>query len=392
MSSWPHAIWHRESVVSDRNPDCVIIGGGIIGCSAARALAKRGLHVAVLERGSPGRQATWAAGGMLSPLGEAAHQDGLFRAAVASLDLWPAFAAEIASESGVDVEYRPAGKLHLAFDEPAEAELVSIRARGAGFGVQLLAGHEARAVEPVLSSDVRAALLVGRDHRVNNRILGEAAWKAAAACGADFRLDSQAAEVVTGRDGRVSGVLLENGTTIATKRVILTAGAWSGQIGGLPRIIPVEPVRGQMFAVDASAWRPGSRPFLEHTIDAPGCYFIPRDNGRILVGATVERTAFAVGPTPGGIAMLLEAAIRAVPAVADLPLAETWAGYRPGTPDDLPILGPDPDIEGLVYATGHFRNGVLLAPITAAVVEALVDDGAPPVPIDRFRPDRFEPE
>jgi glycine oxidase len=370
----------------------VIIGGGIIGCAVARALAKRGHHVAVLEKGTPGRQATWAAGGMLSPLGEAAHEDPFFRMAVASLDLWPSFAAEIAAESGLDVEYRPAGKLHLAFDEPGEAELLSIRSRGAGFGVQLLAGHEARAVEPVLSADVRAALLVGRDHRVNNRILGEAAWKAAAGCGADFRLESEASEVVIGRDRRVSGVLLDNGTTIPTGRVILTAGAWSGQIGGLPRAVPVEPVRGQMFAVDASAGRPGSRPFLEHTIDAPGCYFIPRDTGRILVGATIERAAFAAGPTPGGIAGLVRAAIRAIPAVADLPLAETWAGYRPGTPDDLPILGPDPDVQGIVYATGHYRNGVLLAPITAAVIAALVDEVATPVPIDRFRPERFEVE
>jgi len=329
---------------------------------------------------------------MLSPLSEAAHEDPLFRMAVASLDLWPAFAAEIAAESGLDVEYRPAGKLHIAFDEAGESQLRSIRSRGAGFGVQLLAGHEARAVEPVLSADVIAALLVGRDHRVNNRILGEAAWKAASRGGVDFRLDSEAAEVVIGRDRRVSAVRLEDGTTIPTERVILAAGAWSGQIGGLPRLVPVEPVRGQMFAVDASKWRPGSRPFLEHTIDAPGCYFIPRDDGRILVGATVERAAFAAGPTPGGISMLLGAAIRAVPSIAGLPLAETWAGYRPGTPDDLPILGSDPDIAGIVYATGHFRNGVLLAPITAAVVAALVEGTEPPVAIERFRPDRFDTE
>jgi glycine oxidase len=392
MSSLQRSISHRGSAVSERNPDCVIIGGGVIGCGVARSLSRLGLHVAVLERGSPGRQATWAAAGMLSPLSEAAHEDPLFCMAVASLDLWPTFAAEIAAESGLDVEYRPAGKLHIAFDEEGESHLRSIRSRGAGFGVQLLAGHEARAVEPVLSADVGSALLVGRDHRVNNRVLGEAAWKAAARAGADFRLDAEAAEVVIGRDRRVAAVRLQDGTTIPTGRVILAAGAWSGQIGGLPRVVPVEPVRGQMFAVDATAWRPRARPFLEHTIDAPGCYFIPRDNGWVLVGATVEHTAFAAGPTPGGIAGLVGAAIKAVPAIADLPLAETWAGYRPGTPDDLPILGPDPDVSGVFYATGHFRNGVLLAPITAAVVAALVDGEEPPVAIERFRPDRFDAE
>lgn len=179
---------------------------------------------------------------------------------------------------------------------------------------------------------------------------------------------------------------MADGTSIEAAKVVIAAGAWSGQLDGLPRRLPVQPVRGQMLAVA----RPDEGPLLERVIHAPGCYLIPREDGHTVIGATSERVDFEPGPTPAGIASLAEAAAVAVPAVADLRVLETWSGFRPGTPDGLPVLGADPDVEGVFYATGHYRNGILLAPITAEILTACVTAGAPPLSIDRFRPDRFQ--
>jgi glycine oxidase len=373
--------------MNERAADAVVIGGGVIGCSIAWELARHGLAVTLVERDVPGHGATWAAGGMLSPLSEAAHAEPFFHLAVASLDRWPQFAERLRAATGSDVEYRPAGKLHVAFTAADTTALHEMYARGVGFGVDLLSGDDARSLEPALSGAVRSALLVGRDHRVNTRALGEAAWRAAEKAGANVLqgVPASGIEVRGPAEVRhVAAVLLSDGTRLRTPAAIVAAGAWSSALGGLPRALPVRPVRGQMFAVD------GLEPLLEHVIEAPGCYLIPRESGRIVVGATAEHVDFAPGPTPGGIAMLLHAAVRAVPVLADLPLAETWAGFRPGTPDDLPILGADPAVRGVYYATGHYRNGVLLAPVTAEIIAAIVTGGTAPLPIAAFRPDRFE--
>jgi glycine oxidase len=370
--------------MSERGTDVLVIGGGVIGCAIAWELALRGRAVTVIERDVPGRGATWAAGGMLSPLSEAAHAEPFFHLAVESLDRWPAFATRIARTVGIDVEYRPSGKLHVAFTAGETAMLHEMRMRGAGFGVQLLGGDEARALEPALSSAVRGALLVGRDHRVNTRVLGEALWKCAESAGVTFRLGSAARRIYT-EAGRVSGVDLENGTRCDCGKLVIAAGAWSSQLEGLPRSLPVHPVRGQMFAVE-----PGNGNVrLEHVIEAPGCYLIPRESGRIVVGATSERVGFEPGPTVAGIAPLMHAAVRALPALGTMPLAETWAGFRPASPDDLPVMGADPEMSGVYYATGHYRNGVLLAPITAEILTSLLTGVAPLLPIDAFRADRF---
>jgi glycine oxidase len=172
---------------------------------------------------------------------------------------------------------------------------------------------------------------------------------------------------------------------------VLAAGAWSGQIEGLPRALPLRPVKGQMFAVDGrgrSAARP-TEPMLNRVVFSRHCYIIPRDDGRLLVGATMEDVGFRKGPTPRGIAGLMAAASVLIPLIEDLPLVETWAGFRPATPDHMPIIGSDPDLPGLIYATGHFRNGILLAPITAACVAALVKGSTPPLPLEAFGVERF---
>jgi glycine oxidase len=371
--------------------DVVVIGAGVIGCAVAREVARRGMSVVVVERDSPGRRATWAAAGMLSPLGEAGTGGPFLELADESLSRYASFAQALREESGIDVEYRTNGKLHVAVDG-ADESLTKLAAEPVAqrFDVRLLDGAEARSIEPALSDRVSAALLVGRDHRVNNRLLVQALLASATAAGVSFRTANPAASIVT-QHGGAAGVRLASGETIETEAIVLAAGAWSAQVEGLPRVLPVRPMKGQMFAVDARlrTLQRAPQPALERVVYTDTCYIIPREDGRLLVGATVEDVGFRKGATPRGISTLVAAASAVLPMVADLPLVETWAGFRPMAPDGLPILGADPSLNGLYYATGHFRNGILLAPITATVVADLVTGRAPSVPLEPFAVDRF---
>jgi glycine oxidase len=371
--------------------DVAVIGGGVIGCAVARELAQRGASVVVVERDSPGRRATWAAAGMLSPFGEAGTGGAFLDLADESLRRFPAFAQALRQESGIDVEYQVNGKLHVALDgQDAPLQALAAVPAAQRFDVRLLDAAGARGIEPALSDRVTSALLVGRDHRVNNRLLVQALLSSATAAGVRFRTASPAASLIA-RHGKAGGVRLASGEAIETERVVMAAGAWSGQVEGLPRVLPIRPMKGQMFAVDArlrtrdhAAQQP-----LQRVLYGEDCYIIPREDGRLLVGATVEDVGFRKGATPRGLGMLIAAATAILPMIADLPLVETWAGFRPGTPDGLPILGPDASLEGLLYATGHFRNGILLAPVTAAIIADLVLGQAPPVPLAPFSVDRF---
>lgn len=381
-------------------PDVVIIGAGIIGLATAWELARRGVAVTVVERGTPGQAATWAAGGMLAPLAEARRPGPLLELSLAALERYAAFAEAVRDASGIDVEYTGGGKLVVAMSEAEEAKLREQCEwqRASGFAVELMDGDEAHRREPALSLAVRAALFLPLDCQVENRRLAQALWLATARAGVEFRLGVGAAGVRTssaadaGRRGRgarrsprarVLGVVLADGELIAAERVIVAAGSWSGQLDGLPRDLPVEPVRGQMLAVETIP------PVLRRVVLTPGCYLIPRA-GRVIVGATMERVGFRSYPTPAGVHSLLDAAVQAVPALAQAPLLEVWAGLRPGTPDDLPILGPDPAADGLFYATGHFRNGVLLAPVTADILADLVTGETPELELAAFGPERFD--
>jgi glycine oxidase len=376
--------------VKKNRADAVVIGGGVIGCSIARDLLSRGLTVTVVERDSPGRRATWAAAGMLSPLSEAGGAGPFLELADASLERFAAFAHALREESGIDIEYRTNGKLHVSIGDTDE----QLRALATGphatrFDVSLLDGAEARRREPALTPEVTSAALVGRDHRVNNRLLAQALLASATSAGAAFRNANPVSAVVT-RGDRVAGVRLASGEQIEADHVVLAAGAWSGDVEGLPRPLPLSPIKGQMFAVDSrprAAGRTG--PLVQRVIFSRACYIIPRDDGRLLVGATVEDVGFRKGPTPRGIATLMGAAAAVMPFIDDLPLVETWAGFRPATPDRMPLLGTDPDVRGLYYATGHFRNGILLAPITAAIVGALAAGHEPPLDIAPFSVRRF---
>jgi glycine oxidase len=371
--------------------DVVVIGGGVIGCAAAREIAQRGLSVILIERDSPGRRATWAAAGMLSPLGEAADGSPFMDLADESLRRFASFAHALREETSIDVEYRTHGKLHVSLgDVDGELRQLASAPAAARFDVAVINGDAARRLEPLLSDDVTSALLVARDHRVNNRLLAQALLAGATAAGVRVRTASPVVAVAV-RHGAVTGVRLQSGEQVDTAHVVIAAGAWSAQIEGLPRALPVRPIKGQMFAVDARSRgaERQARTVMQRVIFGSDCYIIPRDDGRLLVGATVEDVGFVKGPTPRGISTLMAAASRLVPTIADLPLVETWAGFRPGTPDHLPILGADPKVRGIIYATGHFRNGILLAPVTAACVAELVSGGVPPVALEPFAVDRF---
>lgn len=375
-----------------RSADVVIVGAGAIGCSIARELAIRDVDVIVVERDSPGRRATWAAAGMLSPLGEAPEGGPFLELADASLSRFPDFVQALRDESDIDIEYRTHGRLHVSVgDVDDELDAIAASPLADRFDVSRIDADAARALEPSLSQSVTRALLIRRDHRVNSRRLAQALLASATSAGAAFR-NARSVTSIIASEGTATGVRLDSGEQINAKHVVLAAGAWSGQLEGLPREIPIRPVRGQMFAVEGGAHSQSryAGPLLQRVLFSRTCYIIPRDDGRLLVGATVEDVGFRKGPTPRGIAGLMSAAATLMPIIQDLPLVETWSGFRPATPDHMPIIGPDPDMPNLIYATGHYRNGILLAPITAACVAALIAGERAPVELEAFGVARFQ--
>ncbi len=370
-----------------RTSDVVVVGGGVIGCGIAWRLAERGVTVRVVERATPGSEATWAAGGMLSPLAEADRPGPFLDLALASLERFPDFVEAVEAASGIDVDYdRTHGKLHVAMND---GELGALRhrlewQRAGGFDVALLDGDEARRIEPALAPSVAGALHLLLDHRVDNRLLGRALWLAATSAGARVDCGATVTSVTPGPSGVTIG-MGDGGTTSATT-VVIAAGAWSGTLRGLPRKLPVFPVRGQMVAVERVP------PLLQHVVETSACYLIPRSTGRVVVGATQEREGFRRDVTAGAVRALLAGASAVAPELAGATFSEAWSGFRPGTPDDLPILGHDPEAPAVVYATGHFRNGILLTPVTAETIADLVCGEAPAVDLHPFAPDRFSDE
>lgn len=365
-------------------PDVLVVGGGVVGLAVAREVARGGARVTVVERGTPGAAASWAAAGMLSPQAEAAGPGPFLDLLLAARSGFPGFCSSLREESGIDPAYRGEGTLVVALRDEDEAELEARHAwqAAAGLDVERLGAAEVRALEPALSPAVRWALRFPGDHQVDNRPLARALWAAAAAAGVGFRLGADAARLI--RDGdRVTGVELAYGERILAGTVVLAGGCWAGTIGGLPRPLPVEPVHGQLLAIETLPL-----PF-RHVVDSPRCYLVPRSDGRLIVGATAERQGFRKAVTPAGVLRLLTGALEIAPMLADLPLGETWAGLRPGTPDDLPILGADPEVRNLVYATGHFRNGILLAPLTGRLIAELIRTGTSSVDLAPYAVDRF---
>lgn len=372
--------------MSRNNTDpMVVIGGGIMGSALARELAILEEEVVLLEAGLPGRQASWAAAGMLAPLGEAVAPGPFLDLARASMALFPALLEELLGETGRRVSYAPSGKLHVAWNREEAQEL---RHRLAWIGpltegVALLSGTELHHQEPLLSAEASTALLIPDDHQVENRELTMALWEGARTHGVDARSHARVSGLESNH-GRVSGVRLASGDVLKARAVVVAAGAWSAALKGLPNPLPVRPVKGQMLALDARGLSP-----IRRMLASSQVYLVPRKDGRLLVGATVEEAGFDIALTPQGIMSLLDPAIRLLPAAGDLPIVEFWSGLRPGTPDDLPILGPDPHLDGLWYATGQFRNGILLAPGSARALARTMTGREPEIDIRAFSPRRF---
>jgi glycine oxidase len=377
---------HRVSA----SPAIVVIGAGVIGLSVAWRLAQRGAAVTVLDRGTAGMGASQAAAGMLAICAEAEPgEERLVALGRASQALWPAFAREVEAASGLAVDLRGEGTLVVALTADDQARLnhrLEFQ-KSLGLPVEWISGTEARRREPHLASGLAGAVLSPHDHQVDNRKLVAALRVAATAAGATIR-EHQAVTRILIAGGRTTGVVLADGSELGADGVVLAAGAWSRRIEGLPPEgrPPVRPVKGQMIALRMDP----DAPLLTHVLWAPGAYLVPRRDGRLIVGATVEEKGFDATLTAGGTLALLEAAWRALPAIEELALDDMWVGHRPGSRDDAPILGPGP-VEGLVYATGHYRNGILLTPVTADAIARLVLDGdidpvIAPFGMERFRP------
>ncbi len=365
-------------------PDLLIVGGGVIGLATARDAAARGLRVTLLERGNCGREASWAAAGMLSPLGEALQPGPFLRFGLDSLEAYPAFVAELQEETGIGVELRKCGKLRLALSE-GEEERLRARfhwARDRNLDVRWLESGELQAEEPALVAPARGGLLLEDDFRVDNRALARALVESLRLRGVSIR-EGEEVRGVAVRNGRARAVLLADGESLPASAVLLAAGAWTGTLEGLPFPVPVRPVRGQMLALHPAA-SPSRR-----VLESEEVYLVPRDDGRVLVGATEEEVGFRRETTAGGLADVLNAALRLVPGLRSASVDQTWAGLRPGSPDGLPILGAHPGVKDLYIATGHFRNGILLTPATAGAMGALVTGGPGPVPPPEFGPERF---
>jgi glycine oxidase len=300
---------------------------------------------------------------------------------------WPAFAAELKQASGVDVGLRLEGTLVVALTSDDQARLshqLTFQQK-LGLPLQWISAAETRRREPHLAGKLAGAVFSPKDTQVDNRKLAAALRIAAEAAGASIR-EHQEVKTISSDAGRVDGIVLADGTKVGADVVVLAAGAWSRSIDGLAPELrpPVRPIKGQMLALRMDP----AAPLLTHVVWAPGAYLVPRLDGRLLVGATVEEKGYDTSLTAGGILTLLEAAWRVVPAVEELPIDEMWVGHRPGSRDDAPILGTGP-IDGLIYATGHHRNGILLTPVTADAIAQLVLEGAADPAIRPFGIERF---
>ena len=363
-----------------RRQDVVIAGAGIFGSAIARELARRGIRTTVLEGDATGT-ATPAAGGMLAPLAEARQPGPFLELALASAARYPAFVASLLEETGADVGFRRGGKLQVAqTDTDAEALAAQFAwQRAAGHDTEWLDMATLHSREPGIARDATAAIFHPDECRVDARRLADALRRAAAAAGATFRTGTALAVLQEG--GHATGVALDDGESLEAGSVVIAAGAWSGHIRG-PRDLRLYPVRGQMLALNAPHFQP------PHVIQSAHCYLIPR-RGHIIVGSTMERAGFDAATTESGIAGLHAAATAVIPALARAPVSESWAGLRPATEDGLPILGAEPEVPRLFYATGHFRNGILLAPITGHAIASLIAGENPGLDLRAFSAARF---
>ncbi len=373
--------------------DSAIVGGGVIGCAIAWRLAQAGMKVVVVERGDIGREASHAAGGMLVPLAEADNADDLFHLCVASRAMYADFANELRLASGLDIEYRTEGTLYLSLTEHDDEELERRWQwqHAAGMNVKRLNADCARKLEPQINGKLRWALKFPDDHQVNNRLMVEALRLSAQNAGVEFQtlteVERLLIESCAGRE-QVVGIKTSRGE-IRSNNVIVAAGSWSSLLKSESEVLlpnlKVGPVHGQMVAVEMPA------PPVNHIIYSCRAYVVPRLGGFVIAGSTSDKFGFEKRVTADGMASIIERAKEILPGFGNLTITEIWSGLRPRAGDGLPVIGPDASVAGLVYATGHYRNGILLTPITAKVVSEIILKGETRVPLSPFRPARFSP-
>jgi glycine oxidase len=341
-----------------------VLGGGVIGCAVARELARAGMRVALFERTRIGAEASAAAAGMLGVQGET-DDEVMLRLGLESRRLFPELLEALHAETGMAVEYWRTGTLYLAFNGAEEAALAARRAwqAAAGADAEGLAPRQVWALEPAVSRRVRSGVLFPLDGRVDPVALTQGLARAAGAAGCALR-EGEDVKAVVAEHGRIAGVTTASGR-VACDAVVNAMGAWAGRVRGTTPL-PVQPVRGQMAVVQAA------RPPFRHAVYSARGYAVARRDGRVLLGSTREAVGFDKRVTAGGISAILDAALELAPGLGALPLTGAWAGLRPGSTDGRPIVGADPAVHGYYVATGHYRNGVLLAPITARLVGALL--------------------
>ena len=370
----------------------VIVGGGIIGLSIGWYLSAGGEKTIVFDRTEAGRGATWASAGMLAPNLEAEPgEEKLLPLLLEGMRMWEGFAKRLGEASSMAVNYRREGTLLLAltWDDVERLRFQLNFQKSLGLDVKMIDGDTVLELEPNVNRNVLAALYSGSDHQVDNRRVVQALKIAYIRSGGVLR-EWTAVDRVVIEDGQVRGVSV-NSRFEPADHVIVAAGAWSRELDGIPDRLkpPVRPVKGQMLSLRMNT----ANPLINHVIWGPmrnwgPVYMVPRLDGRLILGTTVEEMGFDTTVTAGGLMNILRGCWEILPSIVDLPLDEVWAGLRPGSRDDAPILGPTP-IEGLIMATGHFRNGILLAPITAEVITEYILSGklheiAKPFTIERF--------
>jgi glycine oxidase len=362
--------------------DVVIAGGGLIGGAIALELSHAGLRVAVFEKGEPGREASWASAGILSPAPESPAMIPIIPLAKASMSLYPEFVANAEEISGQNVGFRPLGTLDALFSRDAARDLSTLIAlhHGLGLKAEALQPEEARELEPALSPDVEAAALRPEEASIDNRALTQAVLQAARKSGAEV-FPQDPVEAIWREHGRCAGLHVR-GVKIAAKWTVIAAGCFSAGIEGVESYAPVRPAKGQIVSLRAEHLK------IERVLWSEKIYLVPRNDGRILAGATVEYVGFDKQVTAGAVRKILSDAIEVVPGLAKAQIEETWAGLRPDSPDHLPIMGPT-DLEGLVIATGHFRSGILLMPITARLMREWITEQRVSVDWERLSPMRF---
>jgi glycine oxidase len=362
--------------------EIVILGAGIIGSAIARELLRRRIPVTLLEKAVPGAESSSAAAGMLAPQLEAhSPSDPATALGLYSRSLYRAFTTELEAESGVHVAHHVDGGLALA---TGEAELEQKAQAFAwqheqGLRWERLSADQLHERVPGLRPDLPGGLYFPDEGQIEPRALMRALSVANQRAGVRIKSGQAVKEVVI-ESGKVVGLELEGSGRLSADRVIVAAGAWSGQVPGV-KAPSIEPVRGQMLAISGD---PGTLPFL-HT---PSGYLVPRPDGRVLVGSTAERVGYDKRVTTTGLKKLLDTALSWMPILADRPVLETWAGLRPGTPDGAPLLGAT-EVEGLYLASGHFRNGILQAPATAVLLADLITGRKPSLDLKPYRPNRF---